>query len=116
MCDYSLHNVKSRPARIADKLKTHHFNTGTRGFAAPEDVTTAVCVLPGTELAFADEVRCEVGWGWFGCRKVRIKHNTAVFRQINKHEPRTHHDALEFPDGQMALLTDVFEDQEATVL
>jgi hypothetical protein len=44
MCDYSLHNVKSRPAKVGDKLTTHNFNTGTRGFAAPEDVRTAVCV------------------------------------------------------------------------
>ncbi len=58
MCDYSLHNVKSRPAKVGDKLTTHNFNTGTRGFAAPEDASTAVCVLPGTELAFAQEVRC----------------------------------------------------------
>ena len=55
MCDYSLHNVKSRSAKIGDKLTTRNFGTGTRGFAAPEDVTTAVCVLPGTELAFAQE-------------------------------------------------------------
>jgi hypothetical protein len=101
---------------FADKLKTHHFNSGTRGFAAPEDAATAVCVLPGTELAFADEVRSEVGWGWFGLRVRTHKYTTAVFRQINKDNPRTHHDALEFPDGQIALLTDVFEDQEATVL
>ena len=46
MCDYSLHNVKSRPAKVRDKLTTRNFNTGTRGFAAPEDVETAVCVLP----------------------------------------------------------------------
>jgi hypothetical protein len=98
------------------KLKTRHFNTGTRGFAAPEDTTTAVCVLPGTELAFADKVRAESGWGWFSWRVRTINYTTAVFRQINKHEPRTHHDALEFPDWQIALLTDVFEDQEATVL
>src|SRR5262245_16056223 len=60
MCDYSLHNVKSRPAKVGDKLTTHHFNTGTRGFAAPEDANTAVCVLPGTELAFAREVGGQV--------------------------------------------------------
>jgi len=58
MCDYSLHNVKSRPAKVGDKVTTHNFNTGTRGFAAPEDTCTAVCVLPGTELAFATAVRC----------------------------------------------------------
>jgi hypothetical protein len=50
-------------------------------------------------------------------RKPRvIDHTTAIFRQVNKDNPRTHHDALEFPDGQMVLLTDVFEGQEATVL
>ena len=38
MCDYSLQNVKSRPAKVGEKLRTHHFNTCTTGFAAPEDV------------------------------------------------------------------------------
>ena len=42
MCDYSLQSVKSRPAKVGEKLRTHHFNTGTRGFAAPEDIDTAV--------------------------------------------------------------------------
>jgi hypothetical protein len=115
MCDYSLHNVKSRPAKVGDKLTTHHFNTGTRGFAAPEDANSAVCVLPGTELAFAREVGCRprslLGW-----KASTVNHTTAIFRQINKDDPRTHHDALEFPDGQIVLLTDLFEDQEATVL
>jgi hypothetical protein len=108
MCDYSLHNVKSRPAKVGDKLTTHHFNTGTRGFAAPEDANTAVCVLPGTELAFAREVSCGprsvLGW-----KASTVHHTTAIFRQINKDDPRTHHDALEFPDGQIVLLTDLLE-------
>ena len=38
MCDYSLQNVKSRPAAVGDKLVTHNFATGTRGFAAPESL------------------------------------------------------------------------------
>ena len=41
MCDYSLQHVKSRPAKVGDKLTTHHFNTGTIGFAAPEDASIA---------------------------------------------------------------------------
>jgi hypothetical protein len=45
-----------------------------------------------------------------------LKHTTAIFRQLNKDNPRTHHDALEFPDGKMVLLTDLVEGQEATVL
>jgi len=115
MCDYSLHNVKSRPAKVGDKLTTRNFNTGTRGFAAPEDASTAVCVLPGTELAFASEVRCGPS-GLFGLKVSTVNHTTAIFRQVNKDEPRAHHDALEFPDGQVVLLTDMVEGQEATVL
>jgi hypothetical protein len=53
MCDYSLHHVKSRPAKVGDKLTTRQFDSLTTGFAAPEDASMAVCVLPGTELAFA---------------------------------------------------------------
>ena len=115
MCDYSLHNVKSRPAKVGDKLTTRNFHTGTRGFAAPEDTGTAVCVLPGTELAFADKVRC-VSSGFFGLHANTLNHTMAIFRQVNKDEPRAHHDALEFPDGQIMLLTEMVEGQEATVL
>ena len=89
--------------------------SGTRGFAAPEDASTAVCVLPGTELAFANAVRYSPR-GLFAWKPVTVAYTTAIFRQVNKHNPRTHHDALEFPDGQTVLLTDVFENQEATVL
>jgi hypothetical protein len=115
MCDYSLQTVRSRPARVGDKLTTRDFATGTRGFAAPEDANTAVCVLPGTELAFAKAVSCRPR-GFLGWKARTVNHTTAIFRQINKHNPHTHHDALEFPDGQIALLTDLFESQEATVL
>jgi hypothetical protein len=115
MCDYSLHNVKSRPAKVGDELRTHAFNAWTCGFAAPEDSNTAVCVLPGTELAFARPVSCRPR-GLLGWKSRIVKHTTAIFRQINKDNPYTHHDALEFPDGQVALLTDLFEGQEATVL
>jgi hypothetical protein len=115
MCDYSLHSVKSRPAKVGDKLTTHNFNTGTRGFAAQEDASTAVCVLPGTELAFATVVSCQPR-GLFGWKANTVNHTTAIFRQINKDEPRAHHDALEFPDGQIVRLTDVVEGQRATVL
>ena len=70
----------------------------------------------GTELAFSSPVtitdyRFIVGW------KVEILgHATAIFRQVNKNEPMQHHDALEFPDGRIVLLTKLSEGQEATVL
>ena len=115
MCDYSLHHVKSRSAKVGDKLTTRNFGTGTRGFAAPEDVTMAVCVLPGTELAFAQEPACMAS-GLLGWGAKTINHKTAIFRQVNKDAPRVHHDALEFPDGKIVLLTDLCDGQEATVL
>jgi hypothetical protein len=115
MCDYSLQNVKSRPAKVGDKLTTHHFNTGTIGFAAPEDANTAVCVLPGTELAFATAIRGSAR-GLFGWKMIVLNHKTATFRQVNKDNPRSHHDALEFPDGQIVLLTHMIQGQKATVL
>jgi hypothetical protein len=115
MCDYSLQTVQSRPAKVGEKLRTQHFNTGTIGFAAPEDCNTAVCVLPGTELAFAKALRCRPR-GLLSWRARTLNHTTAIFRQVNKQNPRTHHDALEFPDGQIALLTNVSAGQEATVL
>ena len=107
MCDYSLQTVQSRPAKVGEKLRTQHFNTGTIGFAAPEDCNTAVCVLPGTELAFAKALRCRPR-GLLSWKARTLNHTTAIFRQVNKQNPRTHHDALEFPDGQIALLTTVF--------
>ena len=115
MCDYSLHSIKSRPAKVGDKLTTRDFGTGTVGFAASEDATVAVCVLPGTELAFAHEVRRLPArlWAW---HDQVISYTTAIFRQINKGKIAAHHDALEFPDGQKVLLTFLSEGQQATVL
>jgi len=115
MCDYSLHSVKSRPAKVGDKLTTRDFRTGTRGFAASEDMNVAVCVLPGTELSFAEEVKC-LPTGLIAWRDKVIEHKTAIFRQINKDKVAVHHDALEFPDGQIVLLTFLCEGQQATVL
>jgi hypothetical protein len=115
MCDYSLHNVRSRPAKVGDKLTTRDFGTGTRGFAAYENANVAVCVLPGTELSFADEIKCQAA-GLLTWRDKVINHKTAIFRQINKERVSAHHDALEFPDGRIVLLTCLCEGQQATVL
>jgi hypothetical protein len=115
MCDYSLHLVASRPARVGDKLiSTRFFNSLTRGFAAVEEPNIAVCLLPGTELAFADDVRCEPAVMLF--RKRNLGQKLARFRQVRLDRPNEHHDALEFPDGQMVMVTDLVEGQELTVL
>ena len=116
MCDYSLQLVASRPAKIGDKLVTTKFNNSlTGGFAGVQEPTIAVCLLPGTEVAFEREVECENVFKVFRSRKL-IRQKVARFRQINLEEPNVHHDALEFPDGQVVKLTRLREGQHATVL
>ena len=63
MCDYSLHAVASRPAKVGETLVTSRFcGTSTRGFAAKQEPGVAVCLLPGTELAFEHDVRYNRFW------------------------------------------------------
>ncbi|MBX6425292.1 MAG: hypothetical protein IRZ09_05140 [Variibacter sp.] len=115
MCDYSLEHVASRPAKVGDKLVTTSFhNSITRGFASVDEPNVAVCVLPGTEIAFEDNVQCDPAFGTFGTQK--LEQRVARFRQVNLDQQHAHHDALEFPDGQVVLLTRLREGQRATVL
>jgi len=119
MCDYSLHHVTSRPAKVGDKLVTTQFNNSiTRGFAAVGEPNVAVCLLPGTEVAFEKEIEFERGFGLFSSwrREKRIGDKVARFRQLNADKPNMHHDALEFPNGEIVLVTRLCEGQHATVL
>ncbi len=114
MCDYSLHNVASRPAKVADKLVSTNFvGTITRGFAEVGEPNVAVCLLPGTEIAFDREVNY---YDPVSFPTVKVAQKVARFRQVDKDKPHVHHDALEFPDGQIVLLTALCEGQYATVL
>ena len=113
MCDYSLHLVASRVAKVGDELVTTKFdNSLTRGFAAIGEPNVAVCLLPGTEVGFEKDVNVERII--FPTRKLTQK--VALFRQINQGKPTSHHDALEFPDGEIVLLTRLREGQRARVL
>jgi hypothetical protein len=115
MCDFSLEFVASRPARVGDKLVSTRFdNSFTRGFAAVGEPGVAVCLLPGTELAFQRPVECKRGWGVLP--NMVIENTVARFRQINMDKPRAHHDALEFPNGQVVLLHSLVEGQQTSVL
>jgi hypothetical protein len=115
MCDYSLDLVASRPAKVGDELVITGFqNSMTRGFAAIREPNVAVCLLPGTEVAFKEEVEYERFFTLLPNMKLGKK--VARFRQINVGKPRVHHDALEFPDGETVLLTRLCEGQHATVL
>ena len=119
MCDYSLHGVASRPAKVGDKLVSTAFTGSfTRGFTAKEEPLVAVCLRPGTELAFEQDVQVEhvfrrllprFGFGDTGQRVAR-------FRQVQMDRPDTHHDALEFPNGKVVVVTRLCLGQLATVL
>jgi hypothetical protein len=115
MCDYSLDLVASRPAKVGDELITTKFqNSITRGFAAIGEPNVAVCLLPGTEVAFEKEVEYERFFALF--RNMKLGKKVAQFRQINVGNLGVHHDALEFPNGETVLLTRLCEGQHATVL
>ena len=104
---------------VGDKLLSTNFaNSFTRGFTAVDDSKVAVCLRPGTELAFEQDVefdhvfRCVIPRFGFGKTGQRV----ARFRQINMERADTHHDALEFPDGKVVLVTRLCPGQRATVL
>src|SRR4051812_19175648 len=111
MCDYSLHAVATRPAEVAETLVSTKFQTtSTRGFSSADNPHVAVCLRPGTEIAFESEVRTD----GMTFRK-SIGDRLARFRQINLNEPTQHHDALEFSNGAVVLVTDLTPGQRATV-
>src|SRR5262249_39062365 len=117
MCDYSLHHVATRPAKVGDKLVATKFrNSITRGFAAVGQPNVAGCLLPGTEIAFDQNVECEPSFGIGILSNKKIGQRLGRFRQSKKGKAVSHHDALEFPDGQVVLLTRLCEGQRATVL
>jgi len=115
MCDYSLQHLASRPAKVGDKLVTTKFTHSlTGGFCAVGEPNVAVCLQPGTELAFEREVECEAGFRILPPRKLGAK--VARFRRVNEAQPSMHHDALELPGGKIVLVTYLREGQRATVL
>jgi hypothetical protein len=117
MCDYSLQFVASRPAMVGDELVSTKFtNAITGGFAAVGEPDVAVCLLPGTEVAFEKEVEYEHGFFPSLKREKKVGEKVARFRQVNTDEPHVHHDALEFPDGQIVLVTRLCAGQHAIVL
>jgi len=100
---------------VGDKLTSTRFdNSFTRGFASVGEPGVAVCLLPGTELAFEKPVKCKRAYG--ALPHLVIEGTVARFRQINMDRPRAHHDALEFPNGQIVLLHNLVEGQHTSVL
>ena len=111
MCDYSLHAVATRPAEVAETLVSTDFSTGTRGFASPDNPQVAVCLRPGTEIAFEKDAQTD---GMMFRKSVGDR--LARFRQLHTDRAHQHHDALEFSNGTIAMVTDLVPGQMATVL
>jgi hypothetical protein len=116
MCDYSLKHLASRPAKIDDKLVVSKFrNSMSIGFTeVGGDSNMPVCVLPGTELAFDDNI--STGGTVFGIGVKTFPNKVARFRQINLDVTNAHHDAVELSDGEVLLLHGLKVGQTATVL
>jgi hypothetical protein len=113
MCDYSLHAVASRPAKVGETLVTTSFyGTSTRGFAAKEEPGVAVCLLPGTELAFEHQIKYKRNWLFTRSTGFCV----ARFCTLQPRAPEQHHDALSFPDGSTVLVNVLSEGQYARVL
>jgi hypothetical protein len=112
MCDYSLHAVATRAAKVGEMLVSTKFRlTPTRGFAGVDSPDVAVCLRPGTEIAFENDVRTD----GIMFRK-NVGDRLARFRQVDLNKPTQHHDALEFSNGMIVLVTDLTVGQRATVL
>ena len=69
-------------------------------------------MLPGTELAFTDDVKYDNRWIWTRSINSRV----GKFGKVDPHIPDRHHDAVEFPDGNYVLVTQLCEGQRVTVL
>ena len=114
MCDYSLHNVAARPAKVGDKLVSTRFpNSITRGFATIGEPNVSVCLSPGTELAFEGDVKYETALAFLP--KKKLGESVARFRYVGDGS-HAHRDALEFPSGTIVFLAKLCEGQNATVL
>ena len=90
MCDFSLEYLNSRPAKVGDQLVTTKFGRMcTTGFCSVGEPRLAVCIKPGTELAFEREIEREAL-----LFKRRLGSRVARFRLVNEDRKYVHHDAL----------------------
>lgn len=89
MCDYSLEIYRTRPARKGERYTLHRFPSGAKGFVAPGDCTTAVCIAPDTKLVLS-ELPEELG-GFRGSEGIEV-----TFMRLDEGWYR---DGVRFPDG-----------------
>ena len=111
MCDFSCSPLGRAPQRSATSLQLEISGPARAGSPHPKILRRPSAFFL-TELAFSKEVALTTA----GTGELTIGQTVAIFRQINKEQPRAHHDALEFPDGRIVLLTMLCDGQEAAIL
>lgn len=115
MCDYSLDGLASRPARVGDRIVSTRFAASfLRGFGLAGARDIAVCLSPGTEIVFDRDA--EVDAALLRLPPRRVGGRLARFRRVNAARPTLPHDALEFANGEIVLVTRLVEGQTATVI
>lgn len=121
MCDFSLEHTASRAAKRGDRLMTHRFPSSTTGLVEPGHVETAVCLRPGTELAFDEPIQI-VARGFIGGTGETLASKTAIFTQIEiarsrpDGTPLEHRDAIALPNGEVFKLQELSLGQHLHVL
>ena len=109
MCDYSLEIYRSRPAVQGEQYSLHRFRSGTIGFVAPADRTTAVCMPEGARLRLEglnEEVQ----------RTLLVGPAEAVEIIRLPHRGHTHRDGIRFADGREVLLQSLNVGTTATLV
>jgi hypothetical protein len=95
MCDYSLEQYRSRPARVGESYETYRFPSGTVGFIAPGDAFTAVCMAYDTRLRLTG-----VPQAVRNCCQVTADEDVTFTR----HETGPYHDGVRFANGAVMTL------------
>jgi hypothetical protein len=98
-------------AKIGDKLVTTR--SSTCGFAAVGKPDGAISLLPGTELAFEKDIKY---YRRFSLLRFSRDYRSAKFQRFNIGKSRDEHDALEFPDGRIVMVSELVAGQTATVV
>lgn len=115
MCDYSLNGIASRPARVGDRIVSTRFAaTFDRGFGLLGARDIAICLMPGTEIAFDGNAVIEPEL--LSLPKWNIGECLARFRHVNHGDPLLPRDAVEFIGGEIVPVMRLAEGQVATVI
>jgi hypothetical protein len=97
MCDYSLELYRSRQAVNEEHYTLHRFGSGTLGFIAESDCTTAVCIPAGARLRLDGlDKRLQ--------RALRVGATVEVVMVRLPFRNHTHRDGVRFDNGREVML------------